>query len=172
MWESERCLSADGFPTSWKGPRWWELVNAHPPCLWQTQERYRTVLFTHNCVSKHSSNVITLLPNDTTVVGSITNNDQPAYREDESTKQLVPGQSVSASLKGMIVDCKIATWNTDPSISLVLTLKESAPLSSSVIPVLFFTQTLWLPWPPETLWGISGVFFDQDISYNAHIKHL
>ena len=39
-------------------------------------------LFTHNCVTKHDSSTILKFADDTTVVGLITDNDEPAYREE------------------------------------------------------------------------------------------
>jgi hypothetical protein len=38
-------------------------------------------LFTHDCVTKHTSNSIIKFADDTTVVGLITNDDETAYRE-------------------------------------------------------------------------------------------
>jgi hypothetical protein len=38
--------------------------------------------FTHDCVAKHDSNTIIKCPEDTTVVGLITDNDETAYREE------------------------------------------------------------------------------------------
>ena len=39
-------------------------------------------LFTHDCMAKHDSNTIIKFADDTTVVGLITANDEPAYREE------------------------------------------------------------------------------------------
>ena len=39
-------------------------------------------LFTHDCVTMHTSNSIIKFADDTTVVGLITNNDETAYREE------------------------------------------------------------------------------------------
>ena len=39
-------------------------------------------MFTHDCVAKHDSNNIIKFADDTTVVGLITDNDEPAYREE------------------------------------------------------------------------------------------
>ena len=39
-------------------------------------------LFTHDSLAKHHSNTIIKFSDDTTVVGLITNNDKPAYREE------------------------------------------------------------------------------------------
>ena len=41
-------------------------------------------LFTHDCVAMHASNSTIKFADDTTVVGLITNNDEPAYRGEVS----------------------------------------------------------------------------------------
>ena len=38
-------------------------------------------LFTHDCMARHDSNTIIKFANDTTVVGLITDNDEPAYKK-------------------------------------------------------------------------------------------
>ncbi len=42
-------------------------------------------LYTHNCTTTHSSNVIVKFADDTTVIGLISDNDETAYREEVST---------------------------------------------------------------------------------------
>ncbi len=44
-----------------------------------------SLLYTHDCVAKHSSNVIIKFADDTTVVGLITDDDESAYREEVHT---------------------------------------------------------------------------------------
>ena len=39
-------------------------------------------LFTHDCVTMHASNLITMFADNTTVVGLITNNNETAYKEE------------------------------------------------------------------------------------------
>ena len=39
-------------------------------------------LFTHDCMARHDSNTIIKFPNDTTVEGLITDNNETAYREE------------------------------------------------------------------------------------------
>ena len=39
-------------------------------------------LFTHDCTARHDSNTIIKFADDTTVVGLISDNDEPAYREE------------------------------------------------------------------------------------------
>ena len=41
-------------------------------------------LLTHDCVAKHDSNTIIKFADDTTVAGLITDNDETAYREEET----------------------------------------------------------------------------------------
>ncbi|CDQ57089.1 unnamed protein product [Oncorhynchus mykiss] len=47
-------------------------------------------LFTHDCVAMHASNSIIKFADDTTVVGLITNNDETAYREEETAEGAHP----------------------------------------------------------------------------------
>ncbi len=42
-------------------------------------------LYTHDCTTTHSSNVIVKFADDTTAIGLITDNDEMAYREEVST---------------------------------------------------------------------------------------
>ena len=67
-------------------------------------------LFTHDCTARHDSNTIITFPDDTTVVGLITDNDATAYRE-EVRDLAVWCQDNNLSLnviktKEMIVDCR------------------------------------------------------------------
>jgi siderophore synthetase component len=39
-------------------------------------------LFTHDCMASHDSNTIITFPDDTTVVGLITDNNETAYMEE------------------------------------------------------------------------------------------
>ncbi len=52
-------------------------------------------LYTHDCVSSHSSTSIIKFADDTVVLGLVYNNDETAYLDEVETYMMVPGRSLS-----------------------------------------------------------------------------
>ncbi len=62
-----------------------ENKNTYVRMLFVTVVQHLTMLYTHDCSTTHSSNVIVKFADDTMVIGLITDNDETAYREEVST---------------------------------------------------------------------------------------
>ncbi len=97
-------------------------------------------LYTHDCTTTHSSNVIVKFADDTTVIGLITDNDETAYREEVST---------------------LTKWCQENHLSPLLDFRrqsrEHTPISIDKIPVERVNSFKFL-----------GVHITEDLTWSAH----
>ncbi len=105
-------------------------------------------LYTHDCTTTHSSNVIVKFADDTTVIGLITDNDETAYREEVSTlTKWCQENHLSLNIdktKELVVDFRRQS-------------REHTPISIDKTPVERVTSFKFL-----------GVHITEDLTWSAH----